>query len=57
MMDDTTLFMCCYFPDSDERVTFHVRATRRKGRKLALEFQVTEQPPEGEQFVYEDDDT
>ena len=53
MMSDTELWMCCYFPGSDERLTFNVRATRRKGRKLALEFTAVE-TPHGHGFTYED---
>lgn len=39
MMDTKTLWMCCYFPDSDQRLTFWVRSQR--GR---LVFGVTEKP-------------
>lgn len=53
MMDNTTLWMCCYLAGTDERVTFWVRATRRKGKRLALEFHVTEQPPEVDGITYE----
>lgn len=48
MMDDRTLWMCCYFPDNDERVTFWVRSKRGP-----LVFDVTEQPRESEAFRYE----
>lgn len=54
MMDDKTLWMCCYFPGSDERLTFWVRATKRKGQKLRLEFNFTE-TPHGDGFTYEDE--
>jgi hypothetical protein len=50
IMDDKQLFMCCYFPDSDERVAFWVRVERGK-----LRYYVTEQPPETDQFPYEAD--
>lgn len=48
MMDNKTLWMCCYFPDSEQRVTFWVRS--RRGH---LDFDVTEQPFESEHFTYE----
>jgi hypothetical protein len=51
-MDGKSLWMACYFPDSDEHVTFWVRA--KKGKLL---FSVTEQPPPAERFIYEDDET
>lgn len=54
MMDDTGMWMCCYLDGSDERVTFYVRATRRRGRRLALEFTVTEQPGECDGISYEE---
>ena len=47
-MDNKTLWMCCYFPDSDQRITFSVRS-----RRGPLELDVTEQPSESESFTYE----
>lgn len=56
MMDDRSLWMCCYFPGTDERLTFHVQATKRKGKKLRLEFVATEQPfAVSPGFLYEDE--
>jgi hypothetical protein len=52
MMDGKSLWMACYFPDSDESVVFWVRA--KKGKLL---FYVTEEPTPSEHFVYEDGDT
>lgn len=52
MMDDKSLWMCCYFPDSGERISFWVRATKRKGQ-MRLEFHVTEEP-RGPEFTFED---
>jgi hypothetical protein len=49
IMDDKALFMACYFPDSDDRITFWVRVEKGK-----LRYHVTEWPPPSEQFVYED---
>jgi hypothetical protein len=55
MMDDTTLWMACYLPGTTERVSFWVRATRRKGQKMRLEFHVTEWPNDPA-ITYEDDE-
>lgn len=44
LMDDDSLWMCCYLPgtgDGQDRVTFWVRAV---GRNARLEFSVTEFP-------------
>lgn len=48
MMSTKELWLCCYFPGTNERVTFWVRA---KGGRL--EFDVTEQPI-GDEFTYEE---
>lgn len=50
MMDNKTLWMCCYFPDSDQRITFWIRS-----RRGPLDFDVTEEPSESEQFTFEPD--
>lgn len=52
MMDDKSLWLACYFPDTDQRLSFWVRATKRKGQKMRLEFIATELPL-GEGFTYE----
>lgn len=45
MMSDAHLWMCCYFGDNHERVTFAVTAVK-EGRKAKLLFSVTEEPSE-----------
>ena len=49
MMSDKQLWMACYFPDSDERVTFWV--TVNKGK---LSVTATEYPTASAEFTYED---
>lgn len=52
MMDNGTLWLCCYLKDSNERIAFWVSTSSRRS---VLRFAVTEMPTD-EQIVYESDD-
>ena len=52
LMDDRSMWMCCFMAGSDQRLTLWVRATKRRGQPMRLEVTVTESPS-GDGMTYE----